>query len=137
MKTKQTFPDIGPDPLQVRDAPGRGCVEASLERVRAAHCKQQEGVPDQTALVWRIDLMRLTGELIWRTAGHQRFSAVLHQKYALEGKVAELEETLLKYKVAMDAIYNHNEAARAAVIAHFGIHHEGGAPESNMDSPAS
>jgi dephospho-CoA kinase len=34
-----------------------------------------------------------------------------------------LREALEKYKSAMDAIYNHNEASRAAVIQYFGIHH--------------
>lgn len=32
--------------------------------------------------------------------------------------------TLKSYVNAMDAIYNHNEAARVAVIQHFGIHHK-------------
>lgn len=32
--------------------------------------------------------------------------------------------TLRSYVNAMDAIYNHNEAVRAAVIQHFGIHHK-------------
>ena len=38
-------------------------------------------------------------------------------------RIAELEEVVEKYRKAIDDIYNHNEAARAAVIAHFGLHH--------------
>jgi hypothetical protein len=35
-----------------------------------------------------------------------------------------LRAALEKYQKAMDALYNHNEAVRSAVIQHFGIHHE-------------
>jgi hypothetical protein len=34
-----------------------------------------------------------------------------------------LGDELAKYQKAMDAIYNHSDEARAAVIQHFGIHH--------------
>lgn len=37
--------------------------------------------------------------------------------------VGELVNDLRRYVRAMDAIYNHNEAARAAVIQHFGLNH--------------
>jgi hypothetical protein len=32
-------------------------------------------------------------------------------------------EALEKYKTAMDALYNHNSATRAAVVQHFGTLH--------------
>ena len=35
----------------------------------------------------------------------------------------EAADTLQKYVTALDKIYNHNEAARAAVLMHFGMHH--------------
>jgi hypothetical protein len=38
--------------------------------------------------------------------------------------VGELINDLRRYVKAMDAIYNHNEAARAAVIQHFGLNHQ-------------
>jgi hypothetical protein len=52
----------------------------------------------------------------------------LHNKARLasltaERKCAELSEALRKYRVAMDALYNHNEAVRAAVVQHFGTLH--------------
>lgn len=37
--------------------------------------------------------------------------------------MAMAAETLARYFDAIDAIYNHNEAARAAVIMHFGTLH--------------
>ena len=38
--------------------------------------------------------------------------------------VGELITELRRYVKAIDDIYNHNEAARAAVIQHFGLNHE-------------
>lgn len=35
--------------------------------------------------------------------------------------VGELVTELRRYMLTLDAIYNHNEAARAAVIQHFGL----------------
>ena len=37
---------------------------------------------------------------------------------------AEVRAVLGRYVRAIDAIYNHNEEARAAVVTHFGLHHE-------------
>jgi hypothetical protein len=38
-------------------------------------------------------------------------------------RTEDAADTLEKYVKAMDAIYNHNAAARAAVIQHFGLWH--------------
>jgi hypothetical protein len=38
--------------------------------------------------------------------------------------LGELVNDLRRYVAAIDAIYNHNEAARAAVIQHFGFNHQ-------------
>ena len=38
-------------------------------------------------------------------------------------EIEQLRADLIKYRTAMDAIYNHNEAARLAVIQHFGTLH--------------
>lgn len=38
-------------------------------------------------------------------------------------RIRGLEEAVLKYYDAIDNIYNHNAAARAAACEHFGIHH--------------
>jgi hypothetical protein len=46
-----TFPYIGPDPMLVRTIQNR--LDDSIAAVRAAYVRQQVGVPDQTALVWR------------------------------------------------------------------------------------
>ena len=37
--------------------------------------------------------------------------------------IGELASELKRYMAAMDKIYNHNEAARAAVVEHFGTLH--------------
>ncbi len=47
-------------------------------------------------------------------------------------KVRTLVDSLKKYMLAMDAIYNHNEASRAAVEIHFGTLH----PQSAFDALA-
>lgn len=49
--------------------------------------------------------------------------------------VGELIGDLRRYVKAMDAIYNHNKVARAAVIQHFGLSHQhtplGGCSQAN------
>ena len=62
-----TWPDIGKDPLKYRDEV-LGGVEGADQRLSLASAVQQKGVPDQTALVWRIDIDRLICELIVMTA---------------------------------------------------------------------
>ncbi len=49
-------------------------------------------------------------------------------------EIADAANTLQRYVDAIDAIYNHNEAARAAVILHFGTLHQTAPNERN--SPA-
>jgi hypothetical protein len=46
----ESFPNIGPDPMK-GDRVDR--IEQSIDVCREAYVKQQSGVPDQTALVWR------------------------------------------------------------------------------------
>lgn len=41
----------------------------------------------------------------------------------LEAKLGKARECIGKYRRAIDAIYNHNEATRAAVVQHFGVLH--------------
>lgn len=65
------LPDIGLDPLKHRDHVD-GSIEATRERLGKAVALQQQGVPDQTMLAWRIDVSRLLDELTvmmarWRT----------------------------------------------------------------------
>ncbi len=60
------FPDIGPDPLKHRDQVKDG-VAGACERLTKALALQQAEVPDQTALVWRIDISRVLGELTLMT----------------------------------------------------------------------
>ncbi|WP_010218877.1 hypothetical protein [Sphingomonas sp. PAMC 26621] len=49
---RMAFPDIGPDPMKG----DQRTTEEAVARVREAYVKQQAGVPDQTALVWRWDI---------------------------------------------------------------------------------
>lgn len=44
-------------------------------------------------------------------------------KSAIEKATEEKQKILDKYTTAMDAIYNHNDSARSAVIQHFGTIH--------------
>lgn len=58
-------PDIGPDPLKLSQHEERVTYGSEyVARLTKAHAMQQPGVPDQTALVWRIDLSRVLSELI-------------------------------------------------------------------------
>ncbi len=59
------LPDIGPDPMK-GDRSNR--IEQATARVREAYVKQQAGVPDQTALVWRWDIGALLSEITHLTA---------------------------------------------------------------------
>jgi len=57
------LPDIGVDPCQSPVA-GYNREEAAIARLCLARDIQQKDVPDQTALVWRIDISRLHGAFI-------------------------------------------------------------------------
>lgn len=92
MESAPKFPDIGQDPCQMRGDKENG----SYDRLSLAHCIQQPLVPDQTALVWRIDLSRITGELCWRRAAmrHQdskTWPAVIAFAEIMEEKLAKNE----------------------------------------------
>lgn len=59
---KGNWPDIGPDPFQgPRENDNVGCAH---KRLRDAYAKQQPHVPNQTALVWRIDIGRVHQRLV-------------------------------------------------------------------------
>jgi len=58
------WPNIGDDPLKVGDME----LSTAIQRMRTACDLQQAGVPDQTALVWRIDINRVLSELTLMTA---------------------------------------------------------------------
>jgi hypothetical protein len=63
-----------------------------------------------------------THELIEQLEGSAAdLNSGVYHEFAKDMHLAAI--ALRKYVTAMDAIYSHNEAARAAVIQHFGIHH--------------
>lgn len=77
------FPYIGPDPLKMprktreeQAKPDEWVELAPCERLRQATSVQQAGVPDQMALVWRIDLNRVLMELTWRRTHLKRIDAL-------------------------------------------------------------
>lgn len=89
-RLKAGFPDIGPDPLKL---PTVEWAEAATEdstkkRLRDIYCKQQAGVPDQTALVWRIDLTRMMGKYVWRRAQGEQFQACMERRREQEAELA-------------------------------------------------
>lgn len=53
-EVERAWPDIGIDPMKDERPVDR--YEAAIARVREAYVKQQEQVPNQTALVWRHDI---------------------------------------------------------------------------------
>ena len=60
------FPDIGPDPLKLdgEERSRRMDEQVIYDTIWKAFCIQQSGVPDQMALCWRHDLMKLNQRLI-------------------------------------------------------------------------
>lgn len=58
---------------------------------------------------------------------YERLNKIDTYRHLLEAPapevVGELVAELRRYMTALDAIYNHNEAARAAVVQHFGLWH--------------
>jgi len=58
VEKERQFPDIGPDPLKLNGEERKKAADETYSRLTKAHTVQQKGVPDQTALVWRIDLSR-------------------------------------------------------------------------------
>lgn len=81
------LPDIGEDPLKASDLQ----LSTALCRLGKARDIQQEGVPDQTALVWRIDLMRVMDELTLMTA---RWNLMRQREERLEDEANELRAKL-------------------------------------------
>ncbi len=63
--SEREFPNIGQDPLQFKGTliENRVYRNKAKERLKKARDIQQLGVPDQTALVWRVDLMQLFDEI--------------------------------------------------------------------------
>lgn len=68
------------------------------------------------------EVERLRGELDAMRAAHPESDC--YASYPkLRQRAAALEGEVVKMRNALDAIYNHNEAARAAVVQHYGLHH--------------
>lgn len=91
------FPDIGNDPLQVRDVDG---VAGAMERLGKAVSLQQPLVPNQTALVWRIDISRIRDEVTWRTpsmaTAWEKVKTLTTEVETLRARIATLESYLEK-----------------------------------------
>lgn len=68
-----SLPDIGPDPLK-SDLPRD--IASARKRLQSGLDRQQFGVPDQTALVWRGDISTVLCELTWRTAQAEGLKAL-------------------------------------------------------------
>ncbi len=84
------FPDIGTDPMK-GDRVDR--IEQSVAACREAYAKQQKGVPDQTALVWRWHL----GALLECAT---RLNAILSRTDATQTREAELPKDVRALVIA-------------------------------------
>jgi len=82
------FPCIGQDPLKMEKRDG---FEESFVRLKSGLNIQQKGVPDQTALVWRIDISRVSDEVIIQT-GRAEFR--LKQVEQLKAELALKEKAM-------------------------------------------
>lgn len=91
---KAGFPDIGPDPLKLPPDEWQEAAseDATKKRITDIYCKQQKGVPDQTALLWRADLSRLMGKYIWRRAQGEHFQACMEKRRELEASLTTARE---------------------------------------------
>jgi hypothetical protein len=88
------LPDIGIDPCKrerVDDPAGE-----AIAHIQAAYVKQQSGVPDQTALVWRGDLGKVLSQIThlraWReTNGPGGAAALLAKAEAMDAALERIE----------------------------------------------
>jgi hypothetical protein len=103
------WPDIGKDPLQNWDTMDQ-TPEGSQNRMQSGCDMQQSGVPDQTALVWRIDINRVNGELIWRRAAMQGLKEQ-------DAKIAKMLDALKRIANPRLSYRKCRELARAAIGA--------------------
>lgn len=92
---------VGVDPCARPDGPfdPDAAKRGSYERLRNAFCLQQPSpVPDQMALVWRVDLMRMQNDLL-----HKQAFFDLHTRKRKEA-VAEVGHTLPGQDIVQDVI---------------------------------
>jgi len=87
LRQSRKWPDIGPDPLKDRDKVDNS-EDGSRSRLIVPVCLQQPEVPNQTALVWRIDISRVSDELIWRRAAME---SLKKQNDELRDRLAKAE----------------------------------------------
>lgn len=110
---KQAWPDIGPDPLANRDTVDQS-TDAARARLQHACDIQQKEVPDQTALVWRIDINRVTGDLVWRTAQATSFQSQIEK---LKSENAALMKQVGDLKVELASAQDRYEEAERNTAA--------------------
>lgn len=112
-ESEQKFPDIGKDPLKFS-----GEVDRSIDAVRTRLSKavglQQKEVPDQTALVWRVDLSQLDSEYIWRNAQRQglekQIAALESERDQLKWEKEELRKQMEKSNEDWNVLLNETES---------------------------
>jgi len=85
------FPDIGicPHKMEKRDG-----FEEAFARLKSGLCTQQKGVPDQTALVWRADISKVSDELIIQKCRGDSFRSAMAERDALKKEVEEARQIL-------------------------------------------
>lgn len=121
-KCAEKFPDIGRDPLQLSgdERKQRGCIEAVREALNAPVCLQQKGVPDQTALVWRIDLSRLLDDHTVLAARWEKLKPALEKA---EAKCAEMQDSLRRVSERswfQDKMQKEHEHVKRALSGDYG-----------------
>lgn len=89
--TEHKWPDIGQDPLQMEK---RDSFEESFARLKSGLNKQQAGVPDQTALVWRVDISRVSDEVILQRARGESFMSTMERVKTLESEIASQKDAV-------------------------------------------
>lgn len=86
---RRQSPDAGVSfypPLMVKPGDNRAGADARLVE---SYVRQQKFVPDQTALVWRMDLGNWSGELVWRRAAQDALRSI---NTRLEAELAEAKQ---------------------------------------------
>jgi uncharacterized coiled-coil protein SlyX len=106
--TEHKWPDIGQDPLQMEK---RDSFEESFARLKSGLNKQQAGVPDQTALVWRVDISRVSDEVILQRARGESFMSTMERVKTLESEIASQKDAVKEVCEVLEPMFSELEDA--------------------------
>lgn len=82
------------------DGPDNGALSRSIKRLNYGADRADPHTPDQMATVLRIDLMRVTSQLVWLTAKTEMYGKILAERNALRDATKDVIATADDYYTA-------------------------------------